>query len=67
MSTNPAVWRARSLFDTYSRSSQHYDEPEQTALEDMLADLRHFAAEKGLDWQKATDMADLHFEEESES
>jgi len=58
-STNPAVWRAQSLFDTYTRvSGPHYGEPEQTVLEDIIADLHDFAAAHGLDWTTAVDMAE---------
>lgn len=62
-----AVERAAALVTKYQElSGEYYQEPDQTEVEDILADLRHYAHLKGVDWIKAVDMAELHFEEENE-
>lgn len=62
-----ALDRANALIAKYREvSGAYYAEPAQTEVEDILADLMHFAAETGVDWIKAIDMAEIHYNEEQE-
>ena len=59
--------RAQVVIDEYvTFSGPYYQEPDQTVIEDIVADLRHWAESRGVDWTKVVDMAELHFEEEYE-
>ena len=40
------------------------DEPANTVLCDVLADLRHYGARDAADYDAADSMAEIHFEEE---
>lgn len=62
-----AIERANDIVRRYRDiSGPYYSEPPQTVMEDILADLRTLAHHTGVDWVKAVDMAELHFEEENE-
>lgn len=56
---------AREAMEAYT-ARKGSDEP-QTDLVDLLGDLRHFAAEEGLDFEAAVQTSLMHFEEESET
>lgn len=38
----------------------------EEAMTDLVTDLRHLAAQHGVDWIKVTDLAEMHYEDESD-
>lgn len=56
---------ARRAMEAYT-AAKGGDEP-QSELVDLLSDLRHYAAEEGLDFESALGTSEMHFEEEKES
>jgi len=70
--TNPErADRAKQLLVTYAIREMRMDEllstdTAETLLTDILADFMHFAAQKNMDFQNCCDLAEMHFEAETD-
>lgn len=57
---------AEHALQAYVQVAGNRDEPEETQVTDLLADLMHFCHSRGLDFQEMLGSAQHHFDEEVE-
>lgn len=60
-----AGW-AKEAVDHFSKVVGAQDEDLETKMTDLLADMMHLADQNGLDFEKLTEHAENHFDEEFE-